>query len=82
MKIQWRNWGQSSVIGDGLTSLPSVKTKTYVLMRAQLRASRIGHCSPGGARAYTLLQVRTAPRHGGNFSGWELWNLRTNLCHG
>jgi hypothetical protein len=81
-KIRWQNWGLSRATGDGLIAVPSIKVKSYVLMRAELRASRIGHCTPGGPRAYTLLQIRTAPRPSGKFSKWELWNLRTNLCHG
>jgi len=53
----------------------------YRIGRLQLRASRIGHCYRGGPRAYTRLAVRVADLKHGPFSGWELWNGRSNLCH-
>ena len=79
-QIHWQKWGKAVAAGEGLTYLSPTLTHGWRTGRIQLRASRIGHCSPNGPRAYTRLEVRVAPFAGGRFSGWSLWNGRSNLC--
>ena len=79
--IRWTGWGTAVASGSGLTYALGTKYGSgYTIYRLQLRASRIGHCTTNGPVAYTRLEVRIAPLKRSNFSAWQLWNLRPNVC--
>jgi hypothetical protein len=79
--LRWRSWGSATATAAGFTYLEPTTTRNWRKGRVQLRATRIGHCSSAGPRAYTRLYVRVAELRSGSWSAWFLWNLRPNLCH-
>jgi hypothetical protein len=79
--IHWANWGTAVARGSGrIYFLGPKRGSGYRIGRLQLRATRIGRCSPDGPSAYTRLEVRVAELKYGSFSRWQLWNGRANLC--
>jgi hypothetical protein len=79
--LRWTGWGRNMTSATGFTYYIPVAASGYRKGRLEFRATRLGRCSASGPRAYTRLQVRVAPLHGGMFGAWSLWNGRPNLCH-
>ena len=80
-KIRWSTWGGQAALGRGLTWLYRPEGGYYVKPGAiELRAYRIGKCSPTGPRAYLHLRARVAKRPGGPLGRWFTWAGLRNLC--
>jgi hypothetical protein len=79
--LRWNQWGSRTSLASGFTYLEPTVTRFWRKGRLEFRATRIGHCVPGGPLAYTRLQARVAELHSGSFGPWSLWNLRPNLCN-
>lgn len=73
-------WGASTATATGLTWIAPNAGHLWAKGRIELRASRIGHCSPGGPHAYTRLEAREAYFPSTHYSQWFLWSGRANLC--
>jgi len=80
--LTWRNWGAATADAHGLTWITNPKGNYYGKGAIELRASRIGRCTPHGPRAYTYLQARTAARPGGRLSRWSAWGGWKSTCKG
>ena len=80
-QLRWVGWGRGVASGSGLTYVLGIGQAGYHIGRVEFRASRIGRCYTDGPRAYTRLEVRVAGLHAGDFTAWQLWNGRPNLCH-
>jgi hypothetical protein len=81
--LRWRNWGAPSASARGLTWIFRPKGGYYRKPGAiELRASRIGRCTPHGPRAYTRLRARVAVRPGGHLTHWFAWGGWKSTCTG
>jgi hypothetical protein len=79
--LRWTGWGGRDAHARGRTWLfmpdGGYYSKSGVI---ELRASRIGRCTPHGPRAYTRLQAREAVRPGGPLGHWFVWGGWKSLC--
>ncbi|HWD73942.1 MAG TPA: hypothetical protein VG371_02305 [Solirubrobacteraceae bacterium] len=81
--ITWSRWGSSTATATGKTSIFKPKGGYYPgLVRAELRASRLGHCRAHGPLAYTRLEAREPTRPGGPLGKWFLWSGQKSICVG
>jgi hypothetical protein len=81
--ISWSHWGAAKAIGTGKTSIFRPGGGFYPhRVRAQLRASKLGHCRAHGPLAYTHLDVRVPAKPGGPFGKWQAWNSAKSICGG
>jgi hypothetical protein len=79
--ITWHHWGSRTATGSGKTSIFKPHGGYYPqLVRAQLRASRLGHCGKHGPRAYTHLEAREPSRPGGPLGKWFAWSGARSIC--
>jgi hypothetical protein len=79
--IVWTDWGRNTAYGVGKGSVFKPGGGYYpALVREELRADRLGHCSAGGPAAYRQLEVRVPSRPGGPLGKWILWSNATTLC--
>lgn len=79
--ITWHRWGSAVTVGWGKTSIFKPHGGYYPqLVRAELRASKLGRCRPNGPRAYTRLEAREPSRPGGPLGKWFLWSGRRSIC--
>jgi hypothetical protein len=79
--ITWRHWGSAVAIGWGKTSIFKPHGGYYPqLVRAELRASKLGRCRAHGPRAYTRLEAREPSRPGGPLGKWFLWSGQRSIC--
>jgi hypothetical protein len=79
--IAWKHWGSATATGTGKTSIFKPQGGYYPeLVRAQLRASKLGHCTAHGPLAYTRLQAREPSRPGGRLGKWFLWSGEKSIC--
>lgn len=64
--MTWRHWGAATATGVGKKPAYRPGGGYYAsLVRAELRATRLGRCPGSGRRAYTRLIVRAQTRPGG-----------------
>ena len=82
--LTWSVWGAASADARGLTWISRPNGGGYYSKPGaiQLRASRIGHCTAHGPRAYTRLQARVAVRPGGRLGKWFAWGGWKSICIG
>ncbi|HWB21412.1 MAG TPA: hypothetical protein VG652_00835 [Gaiellaceae bacterium] len=79
--ISWRQWGTANAIGHGATWNSTPTGGLYAQPgRAELRASNLGRCTPGGARTYRLLEIRVAQGPGTPWGKWHRFLGRADLC--
>lgn len=79
--LRWSRWGASSTTAHGFTWLFRPSGGYYAKPGAiELRAYRLGHCTPGGPIAYTRLSARVAARPGGALGRWFAWGGWHTLC--
>lgn len=79
--IKWTGWGTSLAIGYGKTSIFKPGGGYYPgLVRAELRATALGHCARGGPLAYTHLAAREPARPGGPLGRWFSWSGAKTIC--
>ena len=81
--IRWKHWGTQSAVGVGRAlAFHLGKGGTYykTLVRAELRASKIGRCSKSGPRAYMDLETRMPEKPGGPMQPWFDWAGSHGLC--
>jgi len=79
-EIRWTTWGGSTAIGYGLNSIFKPGGGYYSRpVIVELRAQKLGKCTPSGPRAYTQLYVRGPARPEGPIGGWHSWSA-TSLC--
>ncbi len=79
--ITWTHWGSSTATATGKTSIFKPHGGYYPgLVRADLRASRLGHCTAHGPLAYTRLEAREPSRPGGPLGKWFLWSGQKSIC--
>jgi hypothetical protein len=70
--LVWRHWGAATAYARGMASIPRPGGNYYAKPGViELRAFRLGRCTPRGPRAYTRLQAREAKRPGGARSRWS-----------
>ncbi len=80
-RLTWHGWGAPVAHARGVTSIFRPKGGYYRKPGAiELRASRIGRCTPHGPRAYTFLQARVAVRPGGRLTHWFAWGGSKSIC--
>lgn len=81
LRIHWESWGSREAVGRGLTWIYRPHGGYYPRPGAiELRASRIGRCSPSGPRAYRRLRARVPSRPGRPLGRWFTWGGQRNLC--
>jgi hypothetical protein len=81
--LTWTHWGAAKAIGTGKTSIFKPGGGYYPhLVRAQLRASKLGHCRAHGPRAYTHLDVRVPAKPGAPLGKWQAWSGVKSICVG
>ena len=81
--LTWHNWGGATATAHGSTWIFKPTGGYYRRSAAiELRASRVGRCTPNGPRAYTFLQARAAMRPGGRLGRWFAWGGWKNTCKG
>jgi hypothetical protein len=79
--ITWRHWGSSSATATGRTSIFKPHGGYYPrLVTAELKASKLGHCTAHGPLAYTRLEAREPSRPGGPLGKWFLWSGQKSIC--
>jgi hypothetical protein len=78
--LTWRNWGAAVAYARGLTWIEPHRRGYHGKGAIELRASRIGRCTPQGPRAYTYLQARVVVRPGGRLSQWFAWSGWKSIC--
>jgi hypothetical protein len=80
-EISWTGWGDTTAIGQGKTYIFRSGGGYYPqAVRAELRASDLGHCSRGGPLAYEHLDAREPSRPGGLLGKWFAWSGAKTLC--
>jgi len=80
--IDWTGWGTADAVGYGKTSIFKPGGGYFPgLARAELRATALGHCTPGGPLAYTNLAAREPSRPGGPLGKWFAWSGAKSICH-
>jgi hypothetical protein len=81
--LRWTDWGTPVTHATGRTWLFRPDGGYYGKAGAiELRASRMGRCTPNGPRAYTRLQAREATRPGGPLGRWFAWGGWKSICTG
>ena len=79
--ITWRHWGSASATATGKTSIFKPHGGYYPgLVKAELRASKLGHCTAHGPLAYRRLEAREPSRPGGPLGEWFLWSGQKSIC--
>jgi hypothetical protein len=80
-QLRWTGWGSPVARARGLTWIFRPNGGYFSKPGAiELRASRIGRCTPGGPPAYTRLEAREALRPGGRLSRWFAWGGWKTTC--
>ena len=80
-KIRWSSWGGKVVTGRGLNWVLRPTGGYYAKpVPIDLRAYRLGRCSPGQPLAYLHLDVREPSRPGGTVGRWFAWGGAHLLC--
>ncbi|HXW79341.1 MAG TPA: hypothetical protein VEJ84_07565 [Acidimicrobiales bacterium] len=80
--ITWTGWGTAQAVGYGQTYIFKPGGGYYAgSVRAELRASALGHCAPGGPLAYTQLAAREPSQPGGPLGRWFAWSGAKTICH-
>ena len=80
-RIDWHGWGDRVARGVGRTAAYRLGGSYYAkLVRAELRAYRIGRCRPNGPRTYMALEVRTQARPRARMGPWYAWGGEHGLC--
>jgi len=81
--LRWTGWGSPVAHAHGLTWIYRPGGGYFGKpAEIELRAFRIGRCSPAGPWAYTRLGAREAVRPGGPLSRWFPWGGWTSICVG
>ncbi len=81
--IAWSHWGSPTATGTGKTSIFRPHGGYYRrLVGADLRASRLGHCTAHGPLAYTRLEAREPSRPSRPLGKWFFWSGQTSICVG
>ena len=79
--LHWADWGAAATTAYGLTwgfrPNGGYFTKPVAI---EMRAYRLGQCTPGGPPAYTRLSVRVATRPGGPLGHWYAWGGWHTTC--
>jgi hypothetical protein len=79
--LVWRHWGTVTAYARGVASIPRPGGNYYAKPGViELRAFRLGRCTPRGPRAYTRLRAREAKRPGGPLSPWFAWGGWKSIC--
>jgi hypothetical protein len=79
--ITWTGWGHKTSVGMGKTFIFKPSGGYYPgSVRAELRASNLGHCVVGGPLTYRHLAVREPSRPGGPLGPWTAWSGAKSLC--
>jgi hypothetical protein len=79
--ITWTGWGKKTSVGYGKTFIFKPTGGYYPgPVRAELRASNLGHCVTGGPLAYRHLAVREPSKPGGPLGPWTAWSGAKSLC--
>jgi hypothetical protein len=79
--LTWSHWGSRTTTAIGKTAIFKPGGGYYPgLVRAELRATRLGHCSARGPAAYTRLEARVPSRPGGPLGKWFLWSGEKSIC--
>jgi hypothetical protein len=77
--ISWTQWGSPTSIGTGLAIIARRSGGYYSgRYRIDLKATRLGHCSPSGPLVYEQLWSNQPHHPGGPLTGWTLW--AESLC--
>lgn len=80
-QIHWTGWGSALAFGTGMSSIFKPQGGYYPqLVAVQLRADRLGSCSPSGPPAYTRLSVREPSVPGGPLGPWAEWSGSGSIC--
>lgn len=81
LEIRWASWGASTARGYGLNYVFKPRGGYYEQpVIIELRAQKLGRCSPGGPPAYTQLYVRSPERPEGKIRPWSSWSGSSSLC--
>jgi hypothetical protein len=79
--LTWSHWGSRTATAVGETAIFKPQGGYYPgLVRAELRASRPGHCHARGPLAYTRLEAREPSHPGGRLGKWFLWSDEKSVC--
>jgi hypothetical protein len=79
--ITWKHWGSTRADGWGKNAIFKPGGGYYrKLVRIQLRAKDLGHCSPHSHLAYQRLRYREPRRPGGPLGKWHSWSGRSRIC--
>lgn len=79
--IHWTHWGAATAHGWGKTYIFRPQGGYYPkAVRAELRANRLGHCTPTSRLAYRHLAVREPRKPGGRLGPWFSWSGRSSIC--
>lgn len=79
-QIHWRSWGQPEAHGRGLNPLFLPGGGYYPKPALiELRASRIGRCTPAGRLVYTRFATREQVKPGGALGPWYTSNICLEL---
>ena len=80
--ITWDAWGPPSVLGFGENPIIKLPEGGYYPqpVRAELRATDLGHCPGSNSLAYLQLFIREPSRPGGLDGPWFLWSGASSLC--
>ncbi len=79
--IDWTGWGTAVAYGYGESSIYE-PTGGYFpgLVKVELRATTLGHCTAGGPVAYEDLVIREPTRPGGPLGQWSPWGGSGTTC--
>jgi hypothetical protein len=79
--ITWESWGAPSVLGFGENPIFMPGGGYYPQpVRAELRATDLGHCPGSKSSTYLQLFVREPNRPGGPDGPWFSWSGARSLC--
>jgi hypothetical protein len=79
--ITWTGWGTAQSYGYGKSSIFMPNGGYYPgLVRVELRASNLGHCTTGGPLAYERLAAREPSHPGGPLGAWFAWAGSKTIC--
>ena len=80
--ITWKYWGSRTAIGHGLGSAFKPTGGYYAKpVKTVFKATKLGHCTAGGPRDYTVLWVQQQVRPGSShYTKWERWAGLRTIC--